>query len=44
MEGDQQAYYVAVYRAKHAMDAIVAQEQAAEAKARSKPGKHDWKR
>lgn len=38
MDGNQQAYYVAVYRAKHHMDAIVAQDQAAEIKKQSKPG------
>lgn len=41
MDGNHQAYYVAVYRAKHQLEAVVAHNQAkdAEKKNRSKYGK-----
>lgn len=38
MDGAVQARYVAVYRAKHSMDAMVAQQQAADMRAKAKPG------
>lgn len=38
MDGDTQARYVAVYRAKQQIEAVMAHEQAADIKARSKAG------
>lgn len=43
MDGDMQARYVAVYRAKLQMDAVVAHDQAAEMKKQSRPGKYGKK-